>query len=424
MIDRGATRTLVAAILLLTLFTNVTKGLFGETANLVVDALFLVGAALLVYLPTIRYSKLLGLLLGYLAAHGFAQFLTYGGFFEYNYTDYRNFMRGGVIALLLLNTRFDSEDEVNRFFSQLFLLVGGVILANVFLESLAYFVLNFDLRSLFYVEVAYRGIETSYGDPNSRSRIPTLLGAPQPLGLVQAGVAFVYWHLTREGYISNRWFVLALVSLLLVQSRLQIFVVFFVLLWLNLRAVRLTPRRLVALGVSAVLALVVVQRFGHAFLLTEHPEFLLAYQAVAYTGSLEPLLNLVMLPPLDEMHKLLFGVGAVTGNQQFESVINLAYVEMGLIVELIPRYGLTLVVLYYSLLWVVFRRLRSLGHERLSLALIPFAAAPLHMWLVNLTFVTDMFFFILAYCLVLIRASYTAGELTEARLVETGAAPA
>jgi hypothetical protein len=400
-------KILVITLLFLTLMTNVTRGLFGNQGNLVVDLVFLTAVVLLLHLNRIRYSTLLLLFLAYVVGHAAVQFLTHGGLSGgNNYTDYRNFLRGGVTVLLLLNTNFKSEREVNSFFASVFVVIATFTLIDVYGESFAYYVLKRDLRSLFYVEAAYRGLvsETTFGDPTTKSRIPTLLGAPHHMALTQAALVFVFWHLNKQGYVSRAWFYLTLGAVLLAQSRLQVFVVFGALALPYLRGFRFTRGRIWALCVTAVALILVIRRFGSSFVLTYSPDFVFAYDLFVNYGSLDALKELIEFPSSGQLHNVIFGVGGVTGSQQYNHIISLANVEIGLITEIIPKYGLVFAVLYYAMLWRAFVGLRRHGNDLLALALIPFMAAPLHMWLVNGTFVSDMFFVVLAYCLLVIRA--------------------
>lgn len=396
-------KALTLTVLVLTLFTNMTKWAFGTQGNLVVDLVFLVSVILILQLKNIRYTKLIVLMLMYVFLHAITQLLIYGGLLSNNYTDYRNIIRGGAIFLLLLNTNFKSVEQVNSFFGLIFIVVASVALLNLYAEFIAYKMLGLDLRSLPYVEAAYRDVVTRYGSPEHRDRIPTLLGSPHFLGLTQASLVFVFWHLYKQGYSSRVWVYLTLASILFL-SRLQIFVVFGIIFAYYFRELRASSRGMFLFFASAIALAIVVNEFGYAFILTNNPEVILAYNALINYGSLEPLLDLIIFPDIGDLYKIIFGVGGVTGNAQYGNILSLAEIEVGLIVELIPKYGLVFAIIYYAFLWRTFARLRGGGNKILAFALIPFMASPLHMWTVNSTFVSDMFFIIIAYCHLLLRA--------------------
>jgi hypothetical protein len=410
---------LTLAVLLLTLFTNVTKAVLGTRGNLVVDVLFLVALTLLLVIGKVRYTKLVALLVAYVLVHAVGQLLTYGGLLSYNYTDYRNLLRGGVFFLLLLNTNFRSTDEINAFFKWIVVIVGSLILVNIYAEQIAYKGMGLDLRSLPYVVAAYRDVETVYGDPEAGARIPTLLGAPQFFGLTQASLAFVLWHLGRQGHPLRLLLLLTLVSLLFL-SRLQLFVVAITIFAYYVRGSLTSRTRLAAFLLSLAALAYIVREFGYAIVLTFNPDFILAYEYLVNYASPRLFLELIVFPDVEDLYKLVIGVGGVTGNAQFDQLINLAYIEVGLIVEVIPRYGLIFVALYYAVLGHTLARLRAIGNNVLALAMIPFMASPLHMFAVNTTFVSDMLFFILAYCHLLIGAR----EMERGFEPAAGAAPA
>ncbi|MDA2928575.1 hypothetical protein MYX84_01295 [Acidobacteria bacterium AH-259-O06] len=400
-------KVLTLTILILTLFTNVTKGAFGTQANLVVDFVSFVAVILILQINKIHYTRLIALWLAYIFLHAIIQLLIHGGLLSGNhYTDYRNLLRGGVIFILLLNSNFKSAAQVDSFFKFIFIVVGSLALVNIYAELIAVRILGFDLRSLPYVEAAYGDVITTYGTPEHRERIPTLLGSPHFFGLTQASLVFVFWHLYKQGYSSRVLVYLTLVSVLFL-SRLQVLVVFsiiFAYYFRGFRGFRTSSRGMFLLLSSAIALVIVVNEFGYALILTGNPKVLLAYDSLINYRSLEPLLELSIFPDFEDLYKIIFGVGGVTGNAQYGNIISLAEIEVGLIVELIPKYGMVFVVLYYAFLWRIFVRLRGGGNKVLAFALIPFMASPLHMWTVNSTFVSDMFFIILAYCHLLLRA--------------------
>ena len=273
-------------------------------------------------------------------------------------------------------------------------LVGGVIFADVIIESFLFNFLGFDLRSLPWADVEFRGTDSiiNYGNPDLNTiRVPTVLGMPHRAAVVALALLFASFHLNgRVGKPTPVWFVvMGVITVILADSKVNV-AILIATLFLYVTHGWPGSRRLfgsVVLGAFVLLTFSLRDSLPGYFdnvwagvvdgVVTEN----VARSFEVGQGGLDlvPYENLQLIDPKN-VGAYLFGLGGVDSSV-YGPLYKVYDLEIGFFLELLPRYGLLFVVIY---LWVALSKIHY-AHDKVRfsilLALAPFYLGAVHFWL-------------------------------------------
>ncbi|MDB4794886.1 hypothetical protein OAG73_01635 [bacterium] len=403
---------LIFFIILVILFATPIKNLFGRTIGTFLPDILVVFLLINIMSTKIFYRKnnldsLFFTLFIYVFLHGFGWAVV--NLFNSklrigDLADYRNMLSCLIIYVAV---RIDFTKNFNKsiqVYFKLFKILSLVLLVDIIFEYFVYKILGYSLEflpwhtskigeSMSVGTINYR----MYGMANSLSRIPTLFGTPHPAGILAVSLSFVMmsgYHCFHVKSYKNLSIFL-MISVFLIESRLQILTLVFLLFHFKKEVFKILFYKL-KYTLNIYLISVIVLIVGIILTLSVYKERILVSSEGAFNffyigiteGNWGVVKTFITVP---DIFTVFIGNGPFGGSMVWGELWDIGKIEAGIITEILPKFGVIFLFLYYLFFFFVYRYCRIYNCIIYFLPLFPVIISPLHFWLFNRTGVTHYY---------------------------------
>lgn len=266
---------------------------------------------------------------------------------------------------------------------------------NLLIETFMFNFLKISLQSMPWV-VYFNSLETQLSEIGSRFgnlehnnyRIPTFFGTPHYAGLLSASLSFVWLFFYQKFKLKQDifCFFISIFGVIIADSKLQILILL-VMIFLLLKKLRY---KIFAIIIFIALMLSIgeiyyINHFYNSIALSSELEFKLFLTAIVNEFNISEFFDLIPINDFEWFHPLnlliyLFGVG-FGDSSVYGTLYDIAKIESGIWLDLIPKYGLIFLVIYLNSLFSICKISFKYKLRILWLGLLPFYFSFFHYWL-------------------------------------------
>jgi len=346
-------------------------------------------------------------LFGYVVLHGVivSVFSGLDGYFDKAHlADYRNFFSALVIFIAVRMDFLKDPGRACLNYERIFKVYAAILIIDIFFEYFLYKIIGMNLTFLTWhpsnIPVSIStgvGSTEIYGEISANTRIPTIYGYPHPAGIMAGSLFFcmlVMYYFTGDKV--NKYLMLLLgFSVFFAESRLQILAMIgaiflgrkvIITTLYSGRRFDLFTRAAVYLAMVFFL-LIVIYLYRDRMRMSSEGDFILFMEVLSMLDW-EGISGFIVVPDFQQM---IVGIGPFGGSKVYGNLWEIGKIESGILAEMLPKYGVLFVVLYFIFLYKMYRFSRFMGLLISFFPLVPFLISPAHFWLLNKTGITHYF---------------------------------